>query len=63
MFEKKRLYSEKVAYIKSIGDIEGIKHEIDKQQRFRNEIQAKLSDKKNILEAYDKTEKVLNTLK
>ena len=63
LFEKKRLYSEKVAYIKSIGDIEGIKHEIDKQQRFRNEIQAKLSDKKNILEAYDKTEKVLNTLK
>lgn len=63
LFEKKRLCSEKVAYIKSIGDIEGIKHEIEKQQRFRNEIQAKLSDKKDILEAYEKTEKDLNILK
>ena len=63
LFEKKRLCSEKEAYIKSIGDIEGIKHEIDKQQSFRNEIQAKLSDKKDILEAYEKTEKDLNVLK
>lgn len=63
LFEKKRLCSEKVAYIKGIGDIEGIKHEIEKQQRFRNEIQAKLSDKKDILEAYEKTEKDLNVLK
>ena len=63
LFEKKRLCSEKVAYIKSIGDIEGIRHEIGKQQSFRNEIQAKLSDKKDILEAYEKTEKVLNVLK
>lgn len=63
LFEKKRLCSEKVADIKNIGDIEGIKHEIDKQQSFRNEIQAKLSDKKDILEAYEKTEKDLNVLK
>ena len=63
LFEKKRLCLEKVAYIKGIGDIEGIKHEIDKQQSFRNEIQAKLSDKKDILETYEEIEKKLNVLK
>ncbi len=53
-FEKRRLYSEKGQYIKSIGDVEGIRKEINKLENLRNEYQSKLTDKKEILDAYIK---------
>ena len=53
-FEKRRLYSEKRQYIKSIGDDEGIRKEINKLENLRNEYQSKLTDKKGILDAYIK---------
>ena len=53
-FEKRRLYSEKRQYIKSIGDEEGIRKEINKLENQRNEYQSKLTDKKDILDSFIK---------
>ena len=53
-FEKRRLYSEKRQYIKSIGDEEGIRKEINKLENLRNEYQSKLTDKKESLNTYIK---------
>ena len=62
-FEKRRLCNEKLQAIKILGDAEGIKREINKLQNTRNEIQSKLIDKKEIIEAYEKTEIELTKLK
>lgn len=62
-FEKRRLYFEKNQAIKTLGDVEGIKREISKLQNTRNEIQSKLVDKKDIIDAYEKTEIELTKLK
>lgn len=51
---KKRLHSEKIQYIKGIGDEEGIKKEIYKLESLRNEHQSKLTGKKETLDAYIK---------
>ncbi len=53
-FEKRRLYSEKKQYIKGIGDDKGIKMEINKLENQRNEYQSKLTEKKELLDAYIK---------
>lgn len=58
-FEKRRLYSEKRQYIKGIGDEKGIKIEINKLENLRNEYQSKLTDKKEILDAYIKDSEVI----
>lgn len=49
-FEKKRQYSEKLSYVKSLGDKEGINKEIEKLEKQRITIQQKLTDKKDILD-------------
>lgn len=51
-FEKRRLFTEKKQFIKSIGDEKGIRLEIAKLEKQRDEIQSKLTDKKIILESY-----------
>ena len=53
-FEKRRLYSEKKQYIKGIGDDKGIKIEIAKLEKQRNEYQFKLTDKSEVLNVYIK---------
>ena len=53
-FEKRRLYNEKKQYIKGIGDEKGIKIEIAKLEKLRDEYQSKLTDKKDVLDAYIK---------
>ncbi len=53
-FEKRRLYSDKRQYIKSIGDEEGIKKEINKLENQRNEYQSTLTEKKDILDSFIK---------
>ncbi len=53
-FEKRRLYNEKRQYIKSIGDEEGIKKEINKLENLRNEYQSTLTEKKDILDSFIK---------
>lgn len=62
-FEKRRLFYEKQQAIKDIGDVEGIKREVQKLQNVRNEIQSKLTDNKEILDAFEKTETELIKLK
>lgn len=51
-FEKRRLYIEKKQSIKSIGDEKGIKNEIVKLEKQRNEYQNRLTHKKDVLDAY-----------
>lgn len=53
-FEKRRLYIEKKQYIKGIGDDKGIKIEIAKLEKLRNEYQSKLTDKSEVLNIYIK---------
>ena len=53
-FEKRRLYIEKKQYIKGIGDDKGIKIEIAKLEKQRNEYQSKLTDKSKVLNIYIK---------
>ncbi len=53
-FEKRRLYIEKKQYIKGIGDDKGIKIEIAKLEKQRNEYQSRLTDKSDILNVYIK---------
>lgn len=53
-FEKRRLYIEKKQYIKGIGDDKGIKIEIAKLEKLRNEYQSKLTDKSEVLNVYIK---------
>lgn len=53
-FEKRRLYIEKKQYIKGIGDDKGIKIEIAKLEKQRNEYQSKLTDKSEVLNVYIK---------
>ena len=51
-FEKRRLYREKIQYIKGIGDDKGIRMEIKKLEDLRNDYQSKLTDKKELLDTY-----------
>lgn len=53
-FEKRRLYIEKKLYIKGIGDDKGIKIEISKLEKQRNEYQSRLTDKSDVLNIYIK---------
>ena len=53
-FEKRRLYREKIQYIKGIGDDKGIRMEIKKLENQRNDYQSKLTDKKELLDTYIK---------
>lgn len=62
-FEKRRLYKERTLNIKNIGDIEGIKLEINKLQNQRIEIQSKLTDNQSLLSAYEKVVLRLNELR
>lgn len=54
LFEKIRLYSEKIQYIKGIGDEEGIQKEINKLESLLNEHQSKLTGRKETLDTYIK---------
>ena len=51
-FEKRRLYREKIQYIKGIGDDKGIRMEIKKLEDQRNDYQSKITDKKELLDTY-----------
>lgn len=62
-FEKKRQYSEKLSYVKSLGDKEGINKEIEKLEKQRITIQQKLTDNKEILDKYQAAETELAKLK
>jgi len=62
-FEKRRQYSEKLSYVKSLGDKEGINKEIEKLEKQRITIQQKLTDKKDILDKYQTAETKLAKLK
>ena len=62
-FEKKRQYSEKLSYVKSLGDKEGINKEIQKLEKQRITIQQKLTDNKEILDKYQAAETELAKLK
>lgn len=53
-FEKRRLYIERKQYIKGIGDDKGIKIEIAKLEKQRNEYQSKLTEKSEVLNVYIK---------
>lgn len=61
-FEKRRQYSDKYSQLKSLGDKEGINREIDKLEKQLAAIQQKLTDKKEVLEAYQAIEKELSGL-
>lgn len=61
-FEKKRQYSDKYSQLKSLGDKEGINREIDKLEKQLIAIQQKQTDKKKVLETYQKIERELNEL-
>ena len=62
-FEKRRQYSEKLSYVKSLGDKEGINKEIEKLDKQRINTQQKLTDKKDILDKYQAAETELTKLK
>lgn len=62
-FEKRRQYSEKLSYVKSLGDKEGINKEIEKLEKQRITIQQKLTDNKEILDKYQAAETELAKLK
>lgn len=62
-FEKRRQYKEKFEYVKSLGDNEGVKREIGKLVKERDEIQKKLTDKKEILDKFQAIEYELHQLR
>ena len=62
-FEKRRQYKEKNAYVKTLGDKEGIKREIEKLSKERDSIQCRLTDKKELLEKYQVVGKELADLR
>lgn len=62
-FEKRRQYSEKLSYVKSLGDKEGINKEIEKLEKQRITIQQKLTDNKEIFDKYQAAETELAKLK
>lgn len=62
-FEKRRQYLEKVSYIKQLGDREGINREILKLGAERNNIQNKLTNKKELLDKYQAIEKEIAQLR
>lgn len=62
-FEKRRQYNEKNAYVKTLGDKEGIKREIEKFAKERDTIQRNLSDKKELLERFQIAAKELADLR
>lgn len=61
-FEKRRQYKEKYAYVKTLGDKEGIKREIEKLSKERDSIQRRLTDKKELLEKYQIVGKEISDL-
>lgn len=61
-FETKRKYAEKQAYIKTLGDKDGIIRELDKLEKEILAIQQKLTDKKELIENFQIQEKRLNSL-
>lgn len=61
-FEKRRQYRDKQTFVKTLGDHEGIKREIEKLSKERDSIQLKLTDKKESLEKYLAIEKELTQL-
>lgn len=62
-FEKRRQYNEKNAYVKTLGDKEGIKREIEKFTKERDTIQRNLTDKKELLERFQIAAKELADLR
>ena len=62
-FEKRRQYKEKYAYVKTLGDKEGIKREIEKLSKERDSIQRRLTDKKGLLEKYQIVGKEISDLR
>lgn len=62
-FEKRRQYKEKYAYVKTLGDKEGIKREIEKLSKERDSIQRRLTDKKELLEKYQTVGKEISDLR
>ena len=62
-FEKRRQYNEKNAYVKTLGDKEGIKREIEKFAKERDTIQRNLTDKKELLERFQIAAKELADLR
>lgn len=62
-FEKRRQYKEKYAYVKTLGDKEGIKREIEKLSKERDSIQRRLTDKKELLEKYQIVGKEISDLR
>lgn len=62
-FEKRRQYFEKFSYVKQLGDREGISREIAKLESERNNIQLKLTDKKDLIDKYQSIEKEISQLK
>lgn len=62
-FEKRRQYKEKNAYVKTLGDLKGIKREIEKLSKERDSIQCRLTDKKGLLEKYQVVGKELADLR
>lgn len=62
-FEKRRQYNEKNAYVKTLGDKEGIKREIEKFAKERDTIQRNLTDKKELLEKFQIAAKELADLR
>lgn len=61
-FEQRRQYRDKQTFVKTLGDHEGIKREIEKLSKERDYIQLKLIDKKESLEKYLAIEKELTQL-
>lgn len=62
-FEKRRQYNERNAYVKTLGDKEGIKREIEKFVKERDTIQRNLTDKKELLERFQIAAKELADLR
>lgn len=62
-FEIRRKYAEKLAYIKTLGDKDGIMRELDKLVNESLAIQRKLTDKKDLIEKFQTKEKELNSLR
>lgn len=63
LFETKRKYAEKQAYIKTLGDRDGIIRELDKLEKEILAIQQKLTDKKELIDNFQIQEKRLNSLR
>lgn len=63
LFEKRRQIGEKSVFLKTLGDKDGIEHEIEKLSRERDVVQLQLTDNKVILENYLAIEKKLLQLR